>query len=101
MLAQAVPIGAGPTGLADRCFGPLLSDLAEFMIASLTKYDPSALATLLGHRAGAGDRLQTARTRKALTIITKLGQQRWREKVASAGQRGKQLVILVVLKQLL
>ena len=53
MFTHAVPVGAGPTGLCGRRFGPLLRNLAEFMLASLTEYDPSTLATLLRHRTGA------------------------------------------------
>ncbi len=86
MFAHLVPVSRRPARLRDRRLGPLLRNLAEFVIARLSKVDAATFATLLRHRTGAGETLDTLRIGEAFPVIAKLRQQGWREKVTRAGQ---------------
>src|SRR5512143_1181332 len=74
MGAGLLVIGGRPGRTIDRELGPLLDDLAEFMVAGIPKDYIAGLAALLSHWTGARQGLQDGRGGKALPILAKHGQ---------------------------
>jgi len=64
----------------------VLGDTPELAVAAAAEDDDLALATLFGDRAGSGQGLNAGRGGEAVTVVTELGEERWSQELADAGQ---------------
>lgn len=72
--AHPLVIARRPGGVPGGESGPALHNLAQFMVTGIAKGHQTALATLLGDRAGACQRLESRMGGKALAVIAQHGQ---------------------------
>src|SRR5512142_3185133 len=59
MGANSLVVTGCPGGAIDRSLGPLLDNLAEFVVAGVAESNDAGLATLLGDRTGARQGLES------------------------------------------
>jgi hypothetical protein len=81
-----MPVGQGPTRLADGSTGELLDDASKLATAAAAKEDDPALAALLGDRASTGQGLDRVGGGETVAVVTKLGEEGRSQDLAGTGQ---------------